>query len=435
MATPIVVGDDDVILGRGLGPNRIEGNIRFRRIVWETYLEYKSSCSKAGCDEKDDDDHGAVDASVKNEVARRVLEKYKESGKGRFLRKVSTWVYPAIAMTVEGPTRLSYFGGQEYYEEVPDRDALQKIKESVRFQVQVKRHRRNGPDNCDIPPASTPHTASTKLIRENDEDDEGSSCPPIERTTPCKRKSRVQRCTVSSSLPFRMEKPLESASVARKRRVLRNTVSSSEPIRMEGVLEPPSAALSSIPIQGESGGSQQPPMATTNPNNYAHTIGYRTDGHGTEISRIMDLINWTRTLEGSLQYLPSFNLDRTTVTSWGSSLTADRFGTFSEGPVGDGLYSALLQAQQQRQTQLNIATLQSLLARQVSYHHRRRNQNDNNITIPSHHNNITPQYQASVFASAVPSLRLMLQSRQQEDVPFLNELLLRLIEQATPTTD
>jgi hypothetical protein len=205
MATVVAVGEDDVLLGRGLGPNRIEGNIRFRQIVWDTYLEYKSSYTSGQSERDAAGGDEFLDAFVKKEVADLVLKRYKEAGRGRFLRRISgeelesrrTGSDPARPGTRPAPL-FRRGGSSDYYQEVSDREAVEKIKQSIRFQV--KRHRRDRGGRSS--PATGPREVSTTLTELKNADGHDSMHPSTQTPRPSKRKSGVLVGTVSSFFFF-----------------------------------------------------------------------------------------------------------------------------------------------------------------------------------------------------------------------------------------
>jgi hypothetical protein len=96
-------GQSDVLLGRGTGPNEHIGNIRFRTLVRET-IEASSQ--------------GECDRRTKWMLANKVVNTINER-KGRFLKKVQN-------------TRR---GAPDVFVEVPNKVALEKTRQSFRFQV------------------------------------------------------------------------------------------------------------------------------------------------------------------------------------------------------------------------------------------------------------------------------------------------------------
>jgi len=109
---------NDVLLGRGSGTNHKTGNIRFRQIVWETYLDCVSSDVRPA---------GELPAAIKNRVAKDVLQTIKAS-EGRFLRKISDPSGQGSLVQGDHP--------RVYYKEISDKEALEKIKQTLRFQIE-----------------------------------------------------------------------------------------------------------------------------------------------------------------------------------------------------------------------------------------------------------------------------------------------------------
>jgi hypothetical protein len=120
---------NDVLMGRGSGANLKQGNIRFRQMVSDKYDE---EMSRIECKTME----GI--AAVKIKVAHDVLQEIKSNG-GRFLRKA---LKPAEA-NQDGSGKHSNereVEGYIVYEEVSDKEATEKIKQTLRFQI----GRRNG---------------------------------------------------------------------------------------------------------------------------------------------------------------------------------------------------------------------------------------------------------------------------------------------------
>jgi hypothetical protein len=120
---------NDVLMGRGSGANLKHGNIRFRQMVSDKYDE---EMSRIECKTME----GI--AAVKIKVANDVLQEIKSNG-GRFLRKA---LKPAGA-NQDGSGKHSNereVEGYIVYEEISDKEAAEKIKQTLRFQIE----RRNG---------------------------------------------------------------------------------------------------------------------------------------------------------------------------------------------------------------------------------------------------------------------------------------------------
>jgi hypothetical protein len=98
------ITDQDVLLGRGTGPNESQGNIRFRALVRHALQDGEAS---------------RLDGRVKAKLAREILKAVK-SENGRFLK-----------INSDGSSATRSFSI------VPDNVALDKIKQSFRHQLRV----------------------------------------------------------------------------------------------------------------------------------------------------------------------------------------------------------------------------------------------------------------------------------------------------------
>jgi hypothetical protein len=99
--TPILLkdlGQNDVLLGRGTGPNEHIGNIRYRAFVREVI---KTS------------ELNAIDGKTKTKLAAKIVDSVKARN-GRFVKRVN-----------------------DFYQEVPDSLALDKTKQSFRHQLRA----------------------------------------------------------------------------------------------------------------------------------------------------------------------------------------------------------------------------------------------------------------------------------------------------------
>jgi hypothetical protein len=92
------LGQNDVLLGRGTGPNEHIGNIRYRAFVREVI--------------KTSELH-AIDGKTKTKLAAKIVDSVK-ARKGRFVKRVN-----------------------DFYQEVPDSLALDKTKQSFRHQLRA----------------------------------------------------------------------------------------------------------------------------------------------------------------------------------------------------------------------------------------------------------------------------------------------------------
>jgi hypothetical protein len=161
----------DVLTGRGSGPNQSQGNTLFRQMVWETYQEYLQSLERKGnilspqhgfhsrADRDSNIFRRPLDGNAKNLLARQILAKVQEHN-GRFLRRicpedfrnlseeeqsrvVRVPVEPHLAKAPskmgssseddEGPASTS--ARVNLYIELSSKETLEKIKQSLRFQV------------------------------------------------------------------------------------------------------------------------------------------------------------------------------------------------------------------------------------------------------------------------------------------------------------
>jgi hypothetical protein len=119
---------NDVLMGRGSGANLKQGNIRFRQMVCDKYDE---EMARIQCKTME-----AV-AAVKIKVANDVLQEIKSNG-GRFLRKS---LKPVKAKEDSSTEDLNTKEVQQYiiYEEVSDKEATEKIKQTLRFQIERRK--------------------------------------------------------------------------------------------------------------------------------------------------------------------------------------------------------------------------------------------------------------------------------------------------------
>jgi hypothetical protein len=97
--TPVLLknlGQNDVLLGRGTGPNEHIGNIRYRAFVREVIKTSESH---------------AIDKKIKKKLAAKIVDSVKARN-GRFVKRVNN-----------------------FYQEVPDRLAVDKTRQSFRHQL------------------------------------------------------------------------------------------------------------------------------------------------------------------------------------------------------------------------------------------------------------------------------------------------------------
>jgi hypothetical protein len=102
------LGNHDVLLGRGTGPNEAIGNMRLRQSIRVIIDEVSRSVS---------------DRRTKAEFAHIIIAEIKENG-GKFLKKVS---FRSASETTRGPSLV--------YEEVSDSVAFSKVKHCIRHQL------------------------------------------------------------------------------------------------------------------------------------------------------------------------------------------------------------------------------------------------------------------------------------------------------------
>ncbi len=116
------LGNDDVLLGRGTGPNEFEGNIRFRRLVAEVAM---------GTAPKEL-------LSSKPALSRKVVDEVTSRG-GKFVRKLSkTDVVALPNFTAKKDSSVSRIERRkDVYVEVPAAVAIEKAKQSFRHQQKI----------------------------------------------------------------------------------------------------------------------------------------------------------------------------------------------------------------------------------------------------------------------------------------------------------
>ncbi|KAG7369964.1 hypothetical protein IV203_027710 [Nitzschia inconspicua] len=125
------LNSNDVILGRGSGANLKKGNVKFRQMVWDKYNEEMAGGELTTME--------AI-AAVKVKVANDVLDEIKSRG-GRFLRKTLKAEGVSKSRPVEDSIISGGSSGDIVYEEVSDKEALEKIKQTLRFQIERRRTR------------------------------------------------------------------------------------------------------------------------------------------------------------------------------------------------------------------------------------------------------------------------------------------------------
>ncbi|KAG7370172.1 hypothetical protein IV203_027918 [Nitzschia inconspicua] len=157
----------DVLTGRGSGPNQSQGNTLFRQIVWETYREYlqsldveRGSLPVTPHHQNPNASRRPLDGNIKNLLARIILSKVQDH-QGRFLRRICKEDFRSLSedeksRVVQVPldsatvkTLSPPFTKKEpqehtssplsqkvnLYVELSVKETLEKIKQSLRFQV------------------------------------------------------------------------------------------------------------------------------------------------------------------------------------------------------------------------------------------------------------------------------------------------------------
>lgn len=132
------LGPNDVLLGRGTGPNEQIGNIRFRALVRDVI----HASGKRGLDGKE-----------KTRLAKSVIQEVKAKG-GRFVRKVEGG---GADVHKNNATKVG-----DHYEEVSDALALDKTKQSFRHQLRGTRGSTPGGGASPARPGTLPTTTTTK---------------------------------------------------------------------------------------------------------------------------------------------------------------------------------------------------------------------------------------------------------------------------------
>lgn len=99
---------NDVLCGRGSGPNDYRGNIKFRNMVYERRAEYLASTTR----------------KAKGQIAQEIIDQFRTNfhPAGRFLKKVDLKTAKALGIT----------RGNEVWVQVDDDTALEKAKQALR---------------------------------------------------------------------------------------------------------------------------------------------------------------------------------------------------------------------------------------------------------------------------------------------------------------
>lgn len=167
----------DILLGRGSGANQSEGNTQFRNTVWDTFKEYllehrKKEATTGGgenttIEDTDEALFRPLDAATKNQLARRILHKI-HANNGRFLRRLSRLEAQRVVLgeAIAGEANSMYV-------EITSKKAVEKIKQSLRFQIDQRDRLRSGPNQkkrtdedrkngIEVPPTKKARTQMTK---------------------------------------------------------------------------------------------------------------------------------------------------------------------------------------------------------------------------------------------------------------------------------
>eukprot|EP00934_Nitzschia_sp_Nitz4_P005953 Nitzschia sp. Nitz4//scaffold238_size30058//19551//20594//NITZ4_008003-RA/size30058-augustus-gene-0.17-mRNA-1//-1//CDS//3329543540//5943//frame0 len=122
------IGNDDVLLGRGTGPNGSRGNIKYRSLVRQVL---EKACGIAiPTEEPNQGAEDTIQGSVeKSDLAGHIVRTIKGRG-GRFLQKVETKTSPSEEEVVSG-------SHMDCYVEVDDSVALNKTKQTFRHQMRI----------------------------------------------------------------------------------------------------------------------------------------------------------------------------------------------------------------------------------------------------------------------------------------------------------
>ena len=147
---PSELGDLDILLGRGSGPCRNPGNIRFRALVLETYNEHlaeqraKERAKKSASTAVDP----MLNRSSRAQLVKLIREKTRELG-CRFLQKVAS---PPGSDPPTKPTQEKFKGDGAlvairdphnktrvtYFQHVEEKHIREKIKQALRFIIETE---------------------------------------------------------------------------------------------------------------------------------------------------------------------------------------------------------------------------------------------------------------------------------------------------------
>jgi hypothetical protein len=231
----------DVILGRGSGPNQKLGNIRFRQVVWTTFQDYlisskrdqQTKADQAGqggtkrCITKDSNDKDyiptipdelyiqPIDATAKKLIAQRVEARMKQSD-CLFVRKLTEdearlvksghphdLCAAAFADGEKGKRKIVCDDDEGcFFIEVSTKEAHEKIKQALRFQVQQKERQLKGghdsanrfPPGADFDVAVAVAVDTTERVSKKTHD---VGVSQVSSSPPKKRKVNVLPSTIS----------------------------------------------------------------------------------------------------------------------------------------------------------------------------------------------------------------------------------------------
>ena len=182
------LGENDVLLGRGTGPNENLGNVRFRSLVSKVLENAASNRSSE------------YQKMTKEKLAHIVFECIKKR-QGRFVRKLTKGEISVMGIEhLKSPSSSSSKkkGSKEAYIIVPDQTAMEKTKQSFRHQLRVSQESHQ-----------QLYAASSSVLKSDDADDEQiiatrtttrdlpSEASAKQRSNPIIRSSKFQEALAS----------------------------------------------------------------------------------------------------------------------------------------------------------------------------------------------------------------------------------------------
>jgi hypothetical protein len=117
----LTLGENDVLLGRGTGPNENRGNIGFREIIKELLKEAKDST--------------VSEKKFRFKLARRIVDIVKAKN-GCFLRQLTKAEVSALQRHRTASSTTAIRVNQDIYAVVPDKVAIVKTRQAFRFQLE-----------------------------------------------------------------------------------------------------------------------------------------------------------------------------------------------------------------------------------------------------------------------------------------------------------